>query len=104
MAGDRLFRKGRLGGEEQELPFSQAYGWSTQSSILGWTENQLRAHRPELGTELSGRPTCSAVVGVGCRPPAEEEVVKPQTAAKIPMSTVSGPHRRLQPPQYLLRG
>lgn len=76
MAGDRLFRKGRLGDEEQELPFSQACGWSTQSSILGWTENQLRAHRAQVGTELSGRPTCSAMVGVSCRPPVLDKAAE----------------------------
>lgn len=100
MAGDRL----QAGGEEEEeeLPFSQVCGWSTQSSTLGWTENELRAHRLELGSELSGISICSAVVGVCCRTPAEEKVVRPQTAGKIPMSTVSGLHGRLQPPQYLL--
>lgn len=75
-------QEGQAGGEEEELPFSpSACGWSTQSSIWGWTEHEGRACRAELASELSAGP---AMVDVCCRPPAEGEIVRPRTAGKIP--------------------
>ena len=92
MDGYRLLRKGRLGRRGGGVALWPRVQLECTELHLGMNSDSAESLWVRISRQTN---TGSIVEGVCYRPPAEEEVVRPQTAGKILMFTGSGPHGRL---------